>query len=163
MQSKQYLSPTQKKVKKPRRCIYSGPHKNTDSDVAKDILSLYVTCKLGYSPICHILGLKKHKKIEDVIRQHMLGRKGVDGSIGELYCPSSKELEEQYIPIIKNLISQYNTQNDPYIVEMLNTGKWYDDSYPAKCSSCGSELKGDWVACPFCGKSKTGKIQKQLF
>lgn len=164
--TKEHLSSTQKKVKNPRRCIYDGPQKNTDSDLARDILSLYITCKLGYSPIRHILGLSSDKKIEDVIRQHMLGRKGVDGSIGELYCPGSKVLEECCVPIIQNLIHVYDTKNDPYVVEMMVSGKWSDDpisNKSNKCGHCGKDLQPDWISCPYCGEHRNLTKSKSLF
>lgn len=163
--SKEHLSSTQKKVRHPRRCIYAGEHKNTDITLARDILSLYITCKLGYSPIRHILGLSSDKKVEDVIRQHMLGRKCVDGSIGELYCPGSATIEECYKGIIQGCIKKYNTQEDPYNKKMMTTGKWTDDPIHKKsnkCPHCNTELQPEWVACPYCGRNLSTK-QKSLF
>lgn len=163
---KEYFSTTQKKVKSPRRCVYEGENKNTEPDLARDIIVLYITCKLGYSAIRHILDLPSDKKIEDVIRQHMFGRKGVDGTIGELFCPGSTTLEEVYVPIIKEIVKKYNTGSDPYIVEMLTTGKWSDDPITKQipyCKNCGKELDPEWVSCPFCGKSINYGKQIKLF
>lgn len=151
----EFLSPTQKKVMKPRRCVYDGEKKNTDPQIARDIISLYVTCKLGYSAIRHILGLPNDKKIEDVIRQHMLGRKGVDGNIGELYCPGSTEIEESCKHIISNMIQQYGTSEDQYNIRMMSTDKWFDDPVYMKinkCKKCGESIESNWKICPFCGQ-----------
>jgi len=164
--SRQNLSSTQKKVKQPRRCIYSGEHKNTDPAVARDILSLYITCQLGYSPIRHVLGLLNDKKIEDVIRQHMLGRKGVDGTIGELCCPGCTEISEFCKSVIEDAVTRYNTKSDPYVIKMLTTGKWGDDPVVKKqttCIKCGKELQDDWTHCPFCGANRKAGEQRSLF
>lgn len=162
------LTPTQKKVKKPRPVYYDGPKKNTDSDLAADIITLYVTCKLGYSPIRHIIGDKNDHKVEDVVRQHMLGRKDVDGEKGELRCPGSTEIEEYYISVIKHMIQKYGTSDDEYIVKMMTKGKWYDHpAYEKKltaCPRCGKEVQGDWVCCPYCGKRYANdSMQRKLF
>lgn len=152
--STENLSSTQKKVKNPRRCIYDGDKKNTDPELARDIISLYVTCKLGYSPIRHIVGLSSDKKIEDVIRQHMLGRKDVDGTIGELSCPNSTEISESCMWLIQEYIQKYNTGEDAYIRKMLSNNKWNDDPITSKskvCAFCGKPLESDWVSCPYCG------------
>lgn len=164
--SRQNLSSTQKKVKQPRRCIYSGENKNTNPELARDILSLYITCRLGYSAIRHVLGLSTDKKVEDVIRQHMLGRKGVDGTIGELSCPGSTEIYEYYKGVITEVVKRYGTESDPYVVEMLTTGKWKDDPVVKKqttCLQCGKELQDDWISCPYCGKSRRSGTQRSLF
>jgi hypothetical protein len=165
-ESRKHLSSTQRKVKQPRRCIYDGEHQNTDKTLARDILSLYITCKLGYSAIRHILGLPNDKKIEDVVRQHMVGRKGVDGAIGELQCPGSTTIEESYKTVVEQCMRDYKTQNDPYNVKMMTTGKWEDDPVAKKittCAFCGKELEDSWVACPYCGKNRDAGKQKNLF
>ena len=164
--SRENLSSTQKKVKQPRRCIYDGENKNTDPELARDILSLYITCELGYSPIRHLVGLNSDKKIEDTIRQHMLGRKGVDGSIGELYCPGSTCLPEEAKEVVSSIARKYKTKEDPYVKELLLTGKWKDDPIKATkkvCDHCGKELEKDWKVCPFCGTRKESGRQKSLF
>lgn len=146
------LSPTQAKVKKPRRVYYDGKKKNCDPELARDIIILYTTCKLGYSPIRHLLGLPNDKKIEDVIRQHMLGRNNVDGSIGELYCPGSKYIGDIEHQIVKNIASKYRTTDDPYVKDMITHNKWSDDPvvYIPKCPKCGKVVEREWIACPFC-------------
>lgn len=165
--SKEHLSSTQKKVKQPRRCIYDGEKKNTEPELARDILSLYITCKLGYSAIRHVLGLNSDKKIEDVIRQHMLGRKGVDGTIGELSCPGSTEIEECYKSVVADAIRRYKTHEDEYNIKMMSTGKWSDDPVikkPTTCRKCSRELDSEWKLCPFCGTHvKDESTQRKLF
>lgn len=162
MANKENLSSTQKKVKVPRPCVYSGDHKNTDVELARNIIILYVACKLGYTPIRHILGLPNDKKIEDVIRQHMLGRNKVDGSIGELYCPGTSNLEETYLSLIEEISKRYGTFNtDPYVKEMILTGKCPSDKkYDPNMCECGKKLQDEWVACPFCGRKKPEKSKK---
>lgn len=163
------LTPTQKKVKKPRPVYYSGEKKNMDPEVACDILTLYITCKLGYSPIRCIIGDKNDHRIEDVVRQHMVGRKDVDGHFGELQCSGSKVIEEYYKPVIEHMIRKYGTQNDPYVLQMMNTGKWHDKPAYAKritnCPKCGKDVEPEWKLCPFCGRSlkDDGNNQKKLF
>lgn len=156
------LTPTQQKVKRARRVIYDGDNKNTDPDLARDIITLYVTCGLGYSPIRHLLGLKNDKKIEDVIRQHMLGRSGVDGSIGELNCPS-RQLDDVNTVIILQIANKYDTKDEEYVYKMLTSGTWKDDPVTSnynKCD-CGTELESDWTFCPVCGKRlKTPRPKK---
>lgn len=145
------LSPTQRKVKRPRRVIYDKD--KAKQQKARHIIELYVVCKLGYSPIRHIMNLPNDKFIEDVIRQHMLGRSGVDGSIGELYCPVAKVLDPKAMYCVKSIVAYYHTQDDPYVKQMLSTGTWKDDPVrigPKTCKSCGKELKDEWNYCPFC-------------
>lgn len=163
----QNLTPPQKKVKKPRPVYYAGDKKNLDPDLACDILTLYITCKLGYSPIRHIIGAKNDHCIEDVVRQHMLGRKDVDGEKGELCCPGSKTIEEYYVPVIRHLVHKYNTAQDPYILEMFEKGTWKDHpAYEKKltnCPRCNKDIESEWKLCPFCGYQLKSDGQKKLF
>lgn len=157
------LTPAQAKVKRARRVVYSGPEKNLEPEVARDIIVLYVGCGLGYSPIRHIIGGHNDKRIEDVIRQHMLGRSGVDGTIGELSCPSSSTLNEVSTKIIMSIASKYDTLEEDYVREMLTTGRWKDDPVGADYNncSCGYELDKGWIFCPNCGKrQRPAKINK---
>lgn len=152
------LTPSQAKVKRPRPIRYEGEEKNCEAYIARDIITLYVTCGLGYSPIRHILGLDTDKLIEDVVRQHMLGRHNADGTIGELKCPPKKSLDSTAITIINEMTNQrYNTYSDPYIVDMINNKTWSDDpvyTKPLKCS-CGAELQPEWRICPYCGDTRS--------
>jgi len=155
----QNLTPAQKKVKRPRPVRYDGPNKNLNDFVARDIITLYLTCGLGYSPIRHILGLETDKKIEDVVRQHMLGRTKANGAEGELYCPPQKNLTQLSRSIINQLTVMYETYSDPYIIEMLDKGVWKDDPvYNSIKCVCGADLDPSWKLCPFCGD--TSKLHK---
>lgn len=161
---KENLTPTQAKVKRARRVVYSGPNQNMKEEVARDIITMYVYCGLGYSPIRHVVGGKNDKKVEDVIRQHMLGRSGVDGTIGELNCPSSTTLNEISTKIIMKMAEKYDTLKDDYVDTMLKTGKWKDDPVGAdynKCE-CGWEMDGEWTFCPNCGKRRKKARSKKI-
>lgn len=164
---KEDLNPSQKAVKKPRPVFYDGPKKNADPGVACDILTLYVGCKLGYSPIRHIIGWRNDKIIEDLVRHHMLGRKDVKGEKGELYCPGSTTMEEHCKPIVEFLAKKYHSTEDPYVAKLLATGKWSDDpAYKPKvraCPNCGCEFADDWQYCPKCGRNRDGDVQRKLF
>ena len=136
---------------------YEGPKKKLDHDMGVDILTLYITCKLGYSPIRHIIGLKNDKIIEDVIRQHRLGRaltKKEDGyKECRLRCPSDSHLNELTTTIIKQIAEKYNTLNEDYVYKMLTTGTWADDPVGAdynKCKKCGADINPEWIFCPMC-------------
>ena len=160
---KENLTPTQTKVKRARRIVYSGDNKNMDPELARDIITLYVGFGLGYSPIRHIVGYANDKRIEDVIRQHMFGRSGVDGSIGELTCPASPTLDEVSTKFIMNLASKYETLNDDYVDTMLKTGRWKDDPVTSTYNNCecGYEMDKEWTFCPNCGKRrKKPKLKK---
>lgn len=164
------LTPTQKVVKKSRPVFYDGPNKNADPDTARDIITMYVTFGMGYSAIRHVIGAKSDRLIEDIIRQHMFGRKSVDIE-GELYCPGSSTLDGRFKSLVQELVKKYGTGTDPYIVEMLTTGRCGDDpAYGKKLKSCPKCEKvwetgwnPDWVCCPFCGWKRDGERQKRLF
>ena len=134
------LTPSQMKCKKPRVVNYSGNQEKQQK--ARDIIVLYVECGLGYSPIRHILGLPNDKLVEDVIRQHMLGRNNVE----------SRYLSEFQKSIIIQKSQRYLTEEDPYIVDMLADGKWSDDPIcgPKICKVCGNKVEDGWAYCPFC-------------
>lgn len=158
------LSPTQKKVKKPRRVIYAGEHQNLDPSIARDIITLYIFCQLGYSPIRHVLDLPNDKKIEDVIRQHMLGRTKVDGTIGELACPGNTQLDTLKTKVVRKIADKYGTLEEPYVYNMLVTGRWSDDPISSdygKCE-CGYKLEDYMVYCPMCGKRVLKSKQRSL-
>lgn len=165
--SKENLTPTQKNVKRGRPLFYDGPHKNADPKVARDIVSMYVTCGMGYSAIRHVIGHKNDKFIEDVIRQHMFGRKNVKGDDGEIYCPGSSTLHGRFKDLVQYYVHKYGTNNDPYVIEMMTTGKCGDDpAYNKKlqnCPKCGEAWHDRWVRCPICEWRKDGAIQKKLF
>lgn len=150
--TQQYLTPSQKAVKHPRRIIYGGSKQNCDPELGRDIIVLYVQCGLGYSPIRHIIGAKNDKIIENVVRQHMLGRNKVNFESGELLCPGSKYISNLNHKIIEHMVSKYGTGDDPYIKHMLIHNKWSDDPvvYIKKCPSCGKKVESDWKACPHC-------------
>lgn len=159
MKNTQLLSPSQQKVKRPRPVRYDGNKKNCEDYMARDIITLYVYCGLGYSPIRHILGLENDKLIEDVVRQHMLGRTKADGSIGELPCPAKKTLSDSTKAIVNEFAARYETFNDRYIIEMVQTGTWKDDPvYKDVTCSCGAKLDPKWRLCPYCGD--TSKLHK---
>lgn len=151
---KRQLTPSQAKVKRPRPIYYTGPYKNADYEFGRDAINLYLVCGLGYSPIRHILGEESDKKIEDIMRQHNLGRKAVSGEDGELFCPGVSKLSETTKATVLELCSKYGTSDDPYIVKMLKEERWSDDPkyvYPSKCS-CGIQLEKGWKICPMCGE-----------
>ena len=148
---------TELDVVKFRPVYYSGPKKKLDPEVGVDILILYITCGLGYSPIRHILGLKNDKLIEDVIRQHRLGRSLTKKEDGykecRLRCKSASKLDEISTQIVKNLSEKYDTQKDDYVYMMLTTGTWSDDPVGADyytCKVCGATIDLDWKFCPQC-------------
>lgn len=137
---------------------YDGPNPKLSRDTGRDILTLYLVCKLGYSPIRHVIGLKNDKLIEDVIRQHRLGR-----SISKkedawrecrLRCPSSTQLDEISTKIIINIANKYGTIDEDYVHKMLTTGKWEDDPVTSEynnCPKCGLELSPEDYFCRRCG------------
>lgn len=147
---KKSLTPSQMKCKQPRVVNYKDNLEKQQK--ARDIIVLYVECGLGYSPIRHIIGCKNDKLVEDVIRQHMLGRNNVDEENGELMCPQSRYLSEYQKSIITAKAQRYLTTDDPYIVDMLANGKWTDDpAYgPRICNVCGNKVEDEWAYCPFC-------------
>ena len=147
---KRSLTPSQMKCKQPRVVNYKDDPEKQQK--ARDIIVLYVDCGLGYSPIRHIVGCKNDKLVEDVIRQHMLGRNNVDDANGELVCPSSRYLSEYQKSIITAKAQRYMTIDDPYIVDMLANGTWSDDpAYgPRICNVCGNKVEDGWAYCPFC-------------
>lgn len=150
------LTPTQRKVKQPRRVRYDGKRCNLDPETARLIIELYMVHGLGYSPIRHILGLPTEKRIEDVVRQHMLGRNNVDGEAGELLCPSVSHLSDDSARRIKEICYIQGTLDDDYIQDMLEYRRWYDDPvYPSKFNTCkcGKEKNVEWSFCPYCGAS----------
>ena len=113
---------------------------------ARHIIELYVVCKLGYSPIRHIMNLPNDKFIEDVIRQHMLGPIRISIALW------AKVLDPKAMYCVKSIVAYYHTQDDPYVKQMLSTGTWKDDPVrigPKTCKSCGKELKDEWNYCPF--------------
>lgn len=149
MKSQKLMTPSQAKCKKPRIVNYKDDKEK--QRMARDIIVLYIECGLGYSPIRHVLGLKNDKLIEDVIRQHMLGRNNVDAENGELMCPQSKYLQEYQVSTIERISQSYMTEDDPYVVSMVANKNWFDDpAYYKKCKKCGKLLETDWVYCPYC-------------
>lgn len=160
---------TELDVVKFRPVYYEGPKKKVDHDVGVDILILYITCGLGYSPIRHILGLKNDKLIEDVIRQHRLGRSLTKKEDGykecRLRCKSASKLDELSTQIVTNMSEKYNTKDDDYVYKMLTTGTWSDDPVGAdyhKCKKCGMEINPDWVFCPKCATRLKASRPKSL-
>lgn len=144
------LTPSQMKCKKPRVVNYKDDLEKQQK--ARDIIILYVDCGLGYSPIRHVVGCKNDKLVEDVVRQHMLGRNNVDEENGELMCPQSRYLSEYQKGIIAAKADRYLTSDDPYVVSMLANGTWSDDpAYgPKFCHVCGTIIEDDWIYCPKC-------------
>lgn len=162
------LTPTQRKVARPRKVNYYDPNgKNyVDPQVARDIIVLYVWCGLGYSPIRELLGHTNDKVIEDVVRQHMFGRSQtthevvVDGVsypfYGELVCPGCKghKLDQHTTPIVVAIADRYGTRNNQYVKEMLKRGEWWDAPSYIKskpCPKCGKDASTSDKLCKFCG------------
>ena len=149
---------TNKNKRNPKVVRYSGSNKNCDPGMAVDIITLYVTCKLGYSPIRHILGLPSDKSIEHVIRHHKLGRKNTDLDDSNLKCPGDTSISDTSLSIIRNLIVKYHTESDAYNTFMLSRKQWYDDPVGKKsksenrmCIKCQYTLDPEWNICPKCG------------
>lgn len=148
---------------------YEGPNKKLDPSIAVDILTLYITCGLGYSPIRHIIGMRNDKIIEDVIRQHRLGRSMTkqEGYEDEcrLRCPKSTVLNSVSIELIKLLSHKYDTYEDDYVYKLLTTATWKDDPITAdyyKCE-CGAEITSlTDTFCPKCGRRLKMKRPKTL-
>lgn len=159
---------TELDVVKFRPVQYEGPEPKMDPETGVDILTLYITCKLGYSPIRHIVKCKNDKLIEDVIRQHRLGRSLTRKEDGykecRLRCPSSEKLDEISTKIIMQIAEKHGTLNDDYVRKMLETGTWKDDPVGAdyyKCKKCGYDLQEDWEFCPKCQtRIKAPKVKK---
>ena len=153
--NKDDLNVFQKNVKRPCPVRYGHKKGEVDPEKARYIIELYVCCGLGYSPIRHILGLPNDKIIENVIRQHGFGRKGIKPEKGELFCPSKKKLDSKSAYIIKDAAEYFGTSSDEYIIQMLKCGYWCDDpvcSNPNKCS-CGYIIEDpNFNLCPMCGR-----------
>lgn len=155
----------QKKNKRPRYVYYDGPKKNCEPKDARRILELYVAHGLGYTPIRHILRFKHEHLIEDVVRQTLLGRNRVDGSCGELLCPSVNVISDLSCKRIQMIMEEYGTLSDPYNAEMLKTRRWEDSSAGKTkkvkiCKSCKHEIPDDNNFCGFCGKPRNWKPSK---
>lgn len=140
-----------------RPVYYDGPKQKLDHSTGVDILTLYIVCGLGYSPIRHIIGARNDKIVEDVIRQHRLGRsltRKYDGyKECRLRCPGKTQLDEFTTKIVLNIATKHGTENDDYVWKMLTTGQWKDDPVDAnyyKCKKCGNDIELDWVVCPHC-------------
>lgn len=154
--NKENYSPEQRAVKRGRPLYYDGPNSNCDPSLARDAITLYLTCGLGYSPIRHILNLPNDKKIEDVVRQHRFGRSKVNGEGGELECPIRKTIDDLAYSHIVSIAEKYGTLSDPYVIDMLDKRVWKDDPlHPikTKCSICGKDIESTWICCPFCSTS----------
>ena len=148
------LTPTQIKVKHPRPVRYAGK-KAVDPCMARQIITLYLTCGLGYSPIREVIGLKSDRLVEDVIRQHMLGRGGVDGEGGELTCPPINPLTPTTALLIKLIAQERGTIHSDYVERMLREGRWWDEPVTSKVTkcSCGYVIEDKkFNHCPMCGK-----------
>lgn len=160
--SRETLTPTQKIVKRPGKCRYAGEDKNVEPEVARWIITLYLTCRLGYTPIKHILGLANDKVIENVVRQHGLGRSQVRHDIGELKCKGDKHIQDWYMPVIIEAMTEFGTRNNAYNEKMITTRTWNDESRGQDkfCRNCGKELKPEWIRCPYCS---SGHSTKKLF
>lgn len=148
---------TELDVVKFRPVYYEGPNKKLDHSVGVDIITLYIVCGLGYSPIRHIVKLKNDKIIEDVIRQHRLGRSLTRKEDGykecRLRCPNSQKLDEFTTQVVLRIAQKYGTENEDYVYRMLTTGTWKDDPIDSnyhKCKHCGFELDESWTFCPNC-------------
>ena len=144
------LTPSQMKCKKPRVVNYKDDLEKQQR--ARDAIVLYVECGLGYSPIRHVLGCGNDRLVEDVIRQHMLGRNNVDDENGELFCPQSRYLSDYQKTIVSMKAKRYLTDVDPYVIDMLDSGKWSNDPVcgPKICKICGNKVKDSWMYCPNC-------------
>lgn len=136
-----------------RKVIYSGDNQNLQSEQGRDIITLYVFCGLGYSPIRHILGMRNDKRIEDVVRQHNLGRNNVLGDKGELVCPIHKTLTDEEVTVIKTIALKYDTYGDTYVMDMVDKKTWYDDPVSSNIEKCvcGEAVSSEWEYCPHCG------------
>ena len=148
---------TELDVVKFRPVYYEGPKKKLDHDTGVDILTLYIVCGLGYSPIRHIIGAKNDKIIEDVIRQHRLGRSLTRKEDGykecRLRCPNRQSLDEFTTQVVLRIAQKHGTENEDYVYKMLTTGRWQDDPVGAdyyKCKKCGADLEPEWTFCPHC-------------
>lgn len=148
---------TELDIVKFRPIYYEGPKKKIDHSVGVDILTLYIVCGLGYSPIRHIIGAKNDKLIEDVIRQHRLGRSLTKKDDGykecRLRCPKSSKLDEFTTQLVFRIAQKYNTQDEDYVHNMLITGCWRDDPVDSeyyKCKQCGHDIELGWIECPNC-------------
>lgn len=152
----------------PHRPVYydapaNSGKKNIDKELAVDIVSLYVTCGLGYSPIRHIIGAEDDKVIEDVIRQHRFCRhlkKHKDAwKECRLICPGKKFLDHTTKLIVEKIATKRGTTDEYYVRDMLESGVWKDDPvYPSndgKCPACGADLVEGSLFCHMCGKSIT--------
>lgn len=162
--NKRCLTPSQQKVKQPRPVHYSSSQQLTfesskklryvDPEDGRYIILLYVTCGLGYSAIREVMGYKNDKIIEDVVRQHMLGRGKVDCMNGELECPPINPLNEFTAYIIKTVAKYRGTLNSEYVSKMLATGRWWDQPVKPKVHKCKcgyTITDSSFKHCPMCG------------
>lgn len=162
--SAENLTPSQMKVKQPRpvRYVHKGvsaemkkKYRYIEPEEARQIITLYMVCGLGYSPIRQVMGYDDDKKIEDVIRQHMLGRGKVDAENGELHCPPINPLTEKTTKMIYEISEYRGTLEDPYVKEMFKIGRWWDEparakEYKCECGYVITDQSFDF--CPRCGK-----------
>lgn len=160
---------TELDIVKFRPVYYEGPKKKLDHDTGVDIITLYVVCGLGYSPIRHVIGAKNDKIIEDVIRQHRLGRsltKQTDGyKECRLRCPGVNTLDEFTTKIVLRIAQKHGTEDEDYVHKMLVTGRWQDDPVGSdynKCKICGTVLDPNWIFCPTCNTRIKSTRPKQL-
>lgn len=156
----------QEKVKGAQIIRYRGQYKNCDEQFARDVITLYVTCKLGLAPIRRVLGQKSEKKIDGIRRQHGLGRKNMlagDNEDTKLDCPSSKTISQLDVQIIRSIAAQYGTLDDPYVANMLRTGRWKNENRTrvTRCK-CGHTWSEDDVFCPKCGTRRNPAVPKAL-
>lgn len=158
-----------KKTSRPPRPIrYRGQKRHFSDEYGRDIITLYVTCGLGYSPIRMLMGFSTDSKIERVIYQHHIFRTNPDSHADtDLQAPSNTTIPDVYMPIIRAIANKYGTSDHPYVSTMLETQKWYDlpvskeqdllYDFQNTCRNCSAKLDPKWDFCPKCGKPKYAK------
>ena len=161
-------SPGQRDSKRPRPINYRAFPEIQET--CRDIITMYVTLGLGESAVRHVIGAEDDKLIEDVVRQHNLGRNNIDSGqrvyTTKLYCPNKKELSSLDVRIIQHLCDKYGTLSDPYNVKLIRNKTWNNDPSYMKnknCRNCGHTVPFENNFCPMCGYQirRTVKISKE--
>lgn len=149
-------SPGQRRSQRPRPINYRAFPEI--QEMARDIITMYVTIGLGESAIRHVIGLDDDKPIEDVVRQHNFGRNNLDKGkyvcTTKLYCPNKKELDSLDVRMIQRLCDKYGTLSDPYNVKLIEEKTWNNDPAYIKdknCPKCNHVVPFEDNFCPKCG------------
>lgn len=104
---------------------YRGTDANFDPELARDIITLYVTCSFGPRAIQHVLGLPCPRPIYDVLSQHNLClNDNVDACVEfELHRDTSRRLQSYQRQVVYAMIKKYSTADDSRVVSLLTASE----------------------------------------